>query len=290
MQRLMSTAAPAAAAHQNQVTKLANGVTVVSFDQDAPVATISVGVGAGTQNETLQSSGVTHYLRNIAFQSTASRTALRITREAEANGTQLTAESGRDFIVYNAYSLPEGAEHAADVLTEVVGAPNIFDWEVPKQNSRVARDLEAAAETQELVLLDDTHRVAFRNSPLGRPVLCPTSRVGRVTGADLRAFRDQYFSADRIVVAAGGISHDSLVAAAERNLGGLAPKKSAITESKYFGGESITPADIPVAHVTLGFRGASVSSADQAAILVLRNLFGGDGASVKWSSDAIASP
>ncbi|EGD76216.1 hypothetical protein PTSG_00919 [Salpingoeca rosetta] len=287
--RFLGTAAPAAAAKDVQVTKLANGVTVVSQEPDANVTTISVTVGAGTQNETFQTSGVTHYLRNLAFQSTASRSALRITREAEANGSRYTAESGRDFISYNAYTLPQSAEHAADVLTEVVGAPNLHDWEVPKQNARVARDLELAAETQELVLLDDAHRVAFRNTPLGRPVLCPASRVGRVSGADVRAFRDQFFSSDRIVVAAAGISHDALVQAAEQNLANMGPKKAALPASQYFGGESVTPADIPVAHVALGFRGASVQSNDLVAALVIRNLFGGDGSSVKWSTDASAS-
>lgn len=58
-----------------------------------------------------------------------------------------------------------------------------------------------------------------------------------MTGADVRAFRDQYFSSDRIVVAGAGIAHDALVEAAERNLGGMAPKKGTLPESQYFGGE-----------------------------------------------------
>lgn len=42
-------------------------------------------------------------------------------------------------------------------------------------------------------------------------------------------------------------------------------------------------------HVLVGFEGVPLNSKANAAALVLRNLLGGDGSALKWSSDASAS-
>lgn len=53
--------------------------------------------------------------------------------------------------------------------------------------------------------------------------------------------------------------------------------------------QAITPADGSSTGIALGFRGVPIDSPLYPASLVLRQLFGGDGSSVKWSTDSAAS-
>lgn len=91
----------------DQVSKLANGVTVASVEARAATTHVSVFVKAGSRYESYERQGLTHLLRNCAFlvssskdgsvtltlcdllQSTNDRTAFRVAREIDAIGGTL---------------------------------------------------------------------------------------------------------------------------------------------------------------------------------------------------------
>jgi hypothetical protein len=52
----------------SQVSRLANGVTVVSQDNCESVSHVSVYVAAGSRNETAQTAGTAHFLKSLPFQ------------------------------------------------------------------------------------------------------------------------------------------------------------------------------------------------------------------------------
>jgi hypothetical protein len=51
-----------------QTTQLGNGVVVATQDNGGAASAITVAVGAGSRNETFSTAGVSHYMRNMAFQ------------------------------------------------------------------------------------------------------------------------------------------------------------------------------------------------------------------------------
>eukprot|EP00056_Hartaetosiga_gracilis_P021181 m.23100 g.23100 ORF g.23100 m.23100 type:complete len:437 (+) comp8936_c0_seq1:214-1524(+) len=273
-----------------EVTTLPNGVKVVSTGSNSGIATLAVTVSGGSMYETSSNAGVSHYLRDLAFQSTGSRTAVRIAREGENTGTQYSSVSGRDFLQYKAQTLKSNAPYVADVLTEVVGDSLLEDWEASKQNERVSQDLAIIAQNDEANLVDDFHRAAFWGSPLARSPNCLASNVGSVNGAEIRAFRDSQFAASTTVVVGVGMTHADLVEAASKHLSSLSSSSPSVPATTFCSSESFVPTSSPNADVMLGVATNGMATVnDFACSLVLRQLFGGNGSSVKWASDASAS-
>jgi predicted Zn-dependent peptidase len=271
-----------------RVTQMDNGVVVASTDAPGQVATVSIAVRAGSRNETAANAGVSHYIRNLAFQSTANRTALRIAREAEDKGIQYSVTSGRDHTVYNSVSMKGDASYAANVLADTIAAPKVEAWEVPRQNFRVGHDIAVAQQNDGFALLDDAYRGAFRTQSLGRSAICAADRVGSISASDVQDFRANFFTGDRTVVAGYGVDYDSLVTAVQQ-LGALGDQGANDVASQYFGGEVIISTNSNVGHVFLGFEGVSASSEDAMSALVLSQLLGGQGSALKWATDATAS-
>lgn len=56
------------------MTKLSNGVRVVTESWNSPLASVTVLVKAGTRNENLDNSGVSQYIRRLVTRGTESRT------------------------------------------------------------------------------------------------------------------------------------------------------------------------------------------------------------------------
>merc|ERR1712188_111103 len=63
-----------------QVTKLQNGTTVVSVDNDSGLSTVGVFVNAGSQHENHETLGSAFYLSHMGYKSTHSLSSLRLTR------------------------------------------------------------------------------------------------------------------------------------------------------------------------------------------------------------------
>lgn len=81
---------------------------------------------------------------------------MKITRETELRGAQLSASSGREHISYNARFLRGDEAFVGSVLADTVADPLLQEWIVSKQQSRVAADLAAADSTV------GAYRICFR--------------------------------------------------------------------------------------------------------------------------------
>jgi predicted Zn-dependent peptidase len=79
-----------------QVTKLANGLTVVSQDCHGAVASLGLHVLAGSRFEG-PARGTAHFLEHAAFKlGSTSRSGLKLQLDAESMGGSLSASAGRE--------------------------------------------------------------------------------------------------------------------------------------------------------------------------------------------------
>jgi len=56
------------------VTTLSNGIRVCTETWPTPISAVGVFIGAGSRNETLETSGAAHFLEHLHFKGTKKRT------------------------------------------------------------------------------------------------------------------------------------------------------------------------------------------------------------------------
>lgn len=98
-----------------------------------PAASIGLYVLSGSIYETPDSSGVTHLLERMAFKSTSNRSHLRIVREVEAIGGNVTASASREQMGYTYDALKTYVPQMVEMLVDCVRNPVFLDWEVNEQ-------------------------------------------------------------------------------------------------------------------------------------------------------------
>ena len=83
--------------------------------------------------ETPISFGATHLLERMAFKSTANRSHLRVVREVEAIGGNVTASASREQMGYTYDALKTYLPQMVELLVDSARNQVFLDWEVKEQ-------------------------------------------------------------------------------------------------------------------------------------------------------------
>ncbi|KAM0254736.1 hypothetical protein ACHAQJ_006452 [Trichoderma viride] len=283
-------AAAAAAPTGSYETADINGLKVASKDSHGPTTTLAVVAKAGTRYQPLP--GLTYGLEQFAFKArahftTQRRSALRIARESELLGGQLTASHTREALVIEASFLRDDLPYFAELLAEVVSQTKYTTHEFHEEIERVLPYKKAAVNADVAGLaLDNAHAVAF-HSGLGA-ALNPSASAPfhkYVNEEYVASFADVVYSKPNIAVVADGAGAQSLSKWVDQFFKGVPTAarsgQTLKTEaSKYFGGEQRT-SHASGNSVVIAFPGSD-STGSKPEIEVLATLLGGQ-PTIKWA-------
>ncbi|KAK4167316.1 putative mitochondrial precursor of cytochrome b-c1 complex subunit 2 [Cladorrhinum sp. PSN259] len=256
------------------------GVKVAARDDNGPTTRLAIVAKAGTRYEPLP--GLTVGLEEFAFKNTQKRSALRINREAELLGGQLTAYHTREALVLQANFLREDLPYFTELLAEVVSQTRYTTHEFHEEVKDLIH-LKQTKITPPAVALDAAHSVAF-HSGLGAP-LYPTPSVpvdSYLNEHAVAAFAEAAYTKANIAIVADGASEAGLQKWVEPFFKSVPAQGPAVTTSaaKYHGGETRI-SSVAGNSVVIAFPGASLG-ANQPEVAVLTGLLGGE-SNIKWS-------
>jgi len=261
-----------------RVSRLSNGLRVVTDAMDT-VETVSIGiwVDVGTRHEPAEINGVAHMLEHMAFKGTERRSALAIAREIEAVGGHLNAYTSREQTAYYAKVLAGDQQLALDILADILQR-SVFDpVELERERQVILQEIGQAEDTPDDIVFDYFQECAYPDQAMGRPVLGRTEIIRRLDRDTVAGYlRRNYGAAGMVLVAAGKVEHEAVVAFAEGAFGGLPRKGEARTEApRYRGGDLRKPRDLEQVHVVLGFPGLPYGHPDYYALQLLSSALGG---------------
>jgi predicted Zn-dependent peptidase len=193
----------------------------------------------------------------------------------ESIGASYTVSASREHLAYISEVSSEKLDDLLPILADVLH-PQVEEYLV-KEGLDLVREgaLEALSDPQ-VHVLEQLHADAFRDKGLGQP-LYPVHNLDHLGVSDLKKFAAGGNHGDRVVVVAvGEVNHSKLSEKLSQHLSGLSSGGSrAKSPSQYVGGDSRVWAHGSLAHVALGFQGASYSDKDLPAVGVLQFLLGG---------------
>ena len=205
-------------------TRLDNGLRVVTAElPHTRSATVSVYVGAGSRYERDEEAGLSHFLEHMLFKGASRRpTAREIAEAIESIGGIHNAATDREVTVYYAKVPYLAALETVDILADMVRAPIMDPVELEKERNVILEELATVEDSPgELagILIDET---LWPHQPLGRNVGgTPESVQSLPLDAICSYMRAQYVPSNTVLVVAGNVTHDAIVAAAQRWLGDM---------------------------------------------------------------------
>jgi predicted Zn-dependent peptidase len=259
---------------------LPNGLIVIT-EMMPHVRSVSVGiwVNNGSRREVAAENGTAHFLEHMVFKGTHRRSAEDIAREMDSVGGMLDAFTSKEQICFNAKVLDEHLPIAFDVLADLVLRPKLDADDVKKERQVVLEEIKMDLDNPEYMLHDIFTRGFWPEHSLGRPILGTPETVKQFSKEGLSGRFQKWFAPDQIVVtAAGNVTHEQVMALAEREFGQLKPSGEAEPESAPKTAAPIhleTKRDLEQVHLCIGVPCVPLADERRFAVAVLNNLLGG---------------
>ena len=207
-----------------QTTTLPNGLAVTTVAlPHLHTAVCALFVKVGARFERPEDNGLSHFLEHMLFRGTERYpTSLALNTAVERLGSTLHAETGRDYTLFQLALEPEYVASGIELLGELLTKPRFSDIEL--ERALVLEEINEDYDEQgnEINADDIARGLAFEDHPLGQRIIGPRTNVERFSAADVRRHFDTFYGArNSHLCVAGPVTHDAVVAAADRALASM---------------------------------------------------------------------
>lgn len=206
-----------------QQTKLSNGVRVVTCEMPhAQSATFGIWAAVGGRHEPARLTGISHFIEHMLFKGTRRRTARQIGQEVEAVGGYLNATTTHDHTVYYGAAPADHFDKLSAVLCDMVLEPRFAPGDIRKERAVIAEEIQMYQDEPSELVQELLWEELWPGHALGRPLTGTLESIEAIQRDEMLGYRgSHYHGGNTVVSAAGRVSHDEVVARAEKLLGAL---------------------------------------------------------------------
>src|SRR5262245_6911483 len=200
---------------------LSNGLQIIG--ETSPSArSVALGffVRTGARDETVDVSGVTHFLEHMVFKGTPRRTALDVNRDFDNIGAHYNAFTSEENTVFYAAVLPEYLPQAVDILADIL-RPSLRVEDFDMEKNVIIEEIGMYEDEPMWSAYDNATRVHFAGHPLGKSILVCVESIRALQRDQMHTYFERRYVAPNItVVAAGNFDWPILQALVEKHCGG----------------------------------------------------------------------
>lgn len=264
-------------------TQFKNGLTLVS-ERRRGMNSLSIGafVRMGSRFETINTSGVSHFLEHMLFKGTTRRSAIDLVRAIEDHGGEFNAFTDREYTCYHVLVLKKEVETALQVLEDILLNSTMVRIEFERERSVILQEILMLNDSPEDMAYDLFFERIYGRHGLGRNILGSRRSIRAMKRADLmRIYGQRYQPKNILLSVSGDIPHATLA----KQLGSLATKRryhSIKTPRSVMepapsirSGRWWIESDTEQCHVVWGVPSFSVDSGDRFTVALLNSYLGG---------------
>ncbi len=263
-------------------TTLKNGLKVITVPmKDNPTVTVLVLVETGSNYETKQKNGLSHFLEHMCFKGTTKRpTAHMIASELDALGSQYNAFTGQEYTGYYAKGDAKHFKDLFDIVSDIYLNSTFPEVEMQKEKGVIVEEINMYEDMPQRQVQDLFTSLLYGDQPAGWNIAGTRENVRAMTRQDFIEYhKEHYVPKATTVVIAGKVSEKMMLAEARRVFGALPKnKKSGMPKTV----EKQTKPEILIkhkvtdqTHFVLGFRTFNIFDKRNSALTVLGSVLSG---------------
>jgi len=244
------------------------------------VRSVSIGVwlARGSRHESLEQSGIAHFVEHMLFKGTDTRTAEDIAQTIDSIGGQMDAFTAKEYASYYIKVLDEHLPLAVDVLSDIVMHPAFSGDDIEREKKVVLEEIKMVEDTPDDLVHELFTENFWHNHPLGRPILGSKETVESLNAEGLRRYFSRAYSAPNLIIAAvGNVTHEQVRDLIVRAFDGLPTESEPISDTppRVVPRIIIRNKELEQSHVCLGTSGYCQDHEDRYSSYVLNTVLGG---------------
>lgn len=188
---------------------LKNGLRVVTVPmKDNPTVTVLVLVGTGSDYETKNVNGISHFLEHMCFKGTMKRpTAKSISHELEALGCQYNAFTDHEMTAYYAKGDAKNFKKIFDVVSDIYLNSTFPEAEIEKEKGVIIEEINMYDDMPHRYVQELFDECLYGDQPAGWRVVGPRENIRTMTRSDFINYKNaHYVAGSTVIVVSGNIS------------------------------------------------------------------------------------
>ena len=260
---------------------LPNGMRVITVPMaDTPTVTVLVMVEAGSEYETKDKNGISHFLEHMCFKGTAVRpTAFSLSKELDSIGAHYNAFTGEEYTGYYAKSASKHLAKILDVVSDLYLNPVFPEKEIEKEKGVIIEEINMYKDLPHRHVQELFTELLYGDQPAGWGIAGTRETVRAMRRDDFLKYRRQHYVAEATTVIVAGNFNEKQI------YKDIVSKFAGITNSKKEGKPKLKESQsVPAiktedrktdqAHVVLGVRGFPIHDKQTPAARILTSVLG----------------
>ncbi len=271
-------------------TKLENGLRIITAPmQGTNTITVLVLCGTGSDYESREIGGISHFLEHMFFKGTTKRPHPdMIKNELDSIGSVSNAFTSHEITGYHIKAAKSYLDRSLDLLADIYKNSQLSAEEIERERQVIIEEMHKDRDTPTLFIWWVWERLLYGDQPAGWDVIGEEKIIRGLTRDDfVNYFNHQYVAGNTAVVVAGNFDEQKTIETIKNlfsDVRATAPErtKPALTEAQTTPGLAIEYKETDQTHIALGFRGLDANHPQRYAAEVLATLLGGSWSARMW--------
>jgi predicted Zn-dependent peptidase len=241
-------------------TVLKNGLRIITVPfTDSQSAIGMILVETGSDYESKEQNGLSHFLEHMVFKETTNRTGDQIKLEIDSMGASSNAFTSNEYTGYYAKASKEKISKVIDFVSDMYLNPTFPQKDIDIERGVIIEEINMYDEQPQEVVAEKWQELLYPNTSAGRGIAGTRENVRSFTREDFVSYHTKhYVPAKTVVVVGGGINEKEVLTQIKKIFGALPAKKVYTRPKTKFTQTnpqlSLTTKKIDQAHLILGFR------------------------------------
>lgn len=241
-------------------TVLENGLRIITVPlADSQSAIGMILVETGSDYESKEQNGLSHFLEHMVFKETKNRTGDQIKLEIDGMGAHSNAFTSNEYTGYYAKASKEKISKVIDFISDMYLNPTFPQKDIDIERGVIIEEINMQEDLPREVLWDIWQNLLYPETSAGRTILGTKQNLNSFVQNDFIEYHNlHYVPSKTVFVVAGGIQEDSVIEQIKNIFSGIPlsnPVQRDKTNSKQLvPGIVLKNKDIDQAHIIMGFR------------------------------------
>lgn len=260
---------------------LKNGLRMLVVPvKGAPSVTVMSMIEAGSEYETREKNGISHFLEHMFFKGTRNRPkSIDISKEFDGMGAEHNAFTSNEATVYYGKSATKNFEKILEIISDMYLNPTFPETELRKEKGVIIEEINMCEDMPQRMVHEVFQELLYGDTSYGWSILGPKENIKNMERKDFLNYRKTHYVAKKtMVVVAGDVEPNATfqkISNAFKSISdGAVVRKKKIIERQNKAELKIKYKDSDQAHLVIGVRTFNLYDKRMPALKVLSTILG----------------
>jgi predicted Zn-dependent peptidase len=200
-----------------KIKTLDNGLRIIALPHHGESVTVEILVNTGSQFETLEKNGISHFLEHMCFKGTHQRSGRDIVHFLDGLGSRTNAFTDDEMTGYYVKSAKKHWKKTLAIVADIFQNPLFPNDEIQREKGVILGEINMYKDDPASVASDLYDEVLYGDQPAGWTILGLEKNITDMTREDFFHYHNQYYVANNtVVIIAGNIEKKEIFAEVEK--------------------------------------------------------------------------